>query len=177
MEKLKVITRGHTDRTAKASDAEARDTVADACGDAAVAFMTKGAIGWDKLDLVLWLTGPYTRATRTSDELAKMNDDSGPASSPPESEEPISEETVGALVQRVQLELRSCFGATASASVRGTIVADAVGRGLVRKAFQVDMWVPVRRPRMRLRDRVCSLFVAEHLNSASSDARSSQRSS
>src|SRR5262245_43717201 len=39
-------------------------TLSEECREAALAFMGGVASGWDKIDLALWLTGPYARATR-----------------------------------------------------------------------------------------------------------------
>ena len=41
-----------------------RDDVSNECREAALELMAGAARGWDKLDLVLWLTGSYHRATR-----------------------------------------------------------------------------------------------------------------
>src|SRR5438067_2120508 len=55
-----------------------RETVSEECRLAALELMAGAAKGWDKLDLVLWLTGPYHRATRhvpRGERTAHVEDD------------------------------------------------------------------------------------------------------
>ena len=60
-----VMAFGTGDRSSRhpVADGSTRETLAEDCRNAALSFMTGVGEGWDKLDLALWLTGDYARAT------------------------------------------------------------------------------------------------------------------
>lgn len=136
-----------------------RGSVAAECRAAALAFMNGVTGGWDKLDLVLWLTGAYAHATRhvaRGERVAGMTDESD-----------IDPEIVDALVTRVRAQLIAALERAALAEGALDFAVEAMDRGLVRRSVDVDgevVWVPADTARMRLRDRVRSLFAADYLN-------------
>lgn len=139
-----------------------RESVTNECREAALAFMAGVAAGWDKLDLVLWLTGPYARATRHAGRGERNVAVTGD-----EDDHEISEETLEDVMTRARQQvMASLEGAVLDL---GTLdfADDSVERGLVRRAIDGDgrvLWVPVDGPRMRLRDRVRALFAADYLD-------------
>ena len=121
--------------------------------------MSGVAAGWDKLDLALWLTGPYARATRHAkrgERVAGVSD-----------ADEIADETIESLVTRVRGQLIASLEKGALEYGTLEFTDDIVERGLVRKAVDADgrdAWIPVDAPRMRLRDRLQALFAADYLN-------------
>jgi hypothetical protein len=136
-----------------------RDSVAAECREAALSFVNGSAAGWDKLDLVLWLTGPYARSTRhvpRGERVAGLDDDTD-----------FSHATLEELVTRVRAQLVASLETAALREGTLEFAVDAMDRGLVRRALDADgevVWVPADNTRMRLRDRVRSLFAADYLN-------------
>lgn len=149
----------------RVEDDSTRESIAAECREAAIAFMSGVASGWDKLDLALWLTGPYARATRHAkrgERVASLND----ASSPDQTTE-IADETLESLVTRVRGQVLASLEKGALELGALDFSNDVVERGLVRKvvdAEERDAWIPVDAPRMRLRDRILALFTADYLN-------------
>lgn len=140
-------------------DGSTRQSLAEDCREAALSFMSGVAAGWDKLDLALWLTGPYARATRHGkhgERVAAMHEG-----------EVIDDETIESLVTRVRGQLIASLEKAALEFGALDFADEMVERGLVRKVIDAegrDAWVPVDGARMRLRDRLRSLFVADYLN-------------
>lgn len=141
-------------------DGATRASIAADCREAALGFMSGTSTGWDKLDLVLWLTGPYARATRHSKRGERVADLGG---------EEIAEETIEGLVVRARGQLLACLERASLSGGALDFADEVVARGLVRKALAADgeeVWVPIDASRLRLRDRVGALFVADALNDA-----------
>lgn len=140
-------------------DGASRDSVAAESREAAVAFMNGVPKGWDKLDLALWLTGPYARATGhvpRGERVAGMTD-----------ETEVDPGTVDELVTRVRSQLVAALEKAALSEGTLDFAVEAMDRGLVRRAIDRDgeiVWVPVDSARLRLRDRLRSLFAADYLN-------------
>lgn len=149
----------------RVDDDATRESVAAECREAAIAFLSGVPTGWDKLDLALWLTGPYARATRHAkrgERVARLCD----PSNPDETAE-IADETVESLVTRVRGQVIASLEKAALELGALDFSQDMVDRGLVRKVVDAegrDAWVPVDAPRMRLRDRLFALFAADYLN-------------
>lgn len=136
-----------------------RDTVSEECREAALAFMSGVAGGWDKLDLVMWLTGSYARAARHSQHGERVADLMGSAE--------VVEEELTEIVTRARAQLVASLERAVLEDGALDFAEDAVQRGLVRTAVDLDgeeVWIPVDSARMRLRDRVRSLFAADYLN-------------
>jgi hypothetical protein len=151
------------------ADGVTRERVSEECREAALAFMDGVARGWDKLELALWLTGPYARATRhlPREDASRVPTRGG--SEPGAGAEPraIRNESIENLVIRVRGQLLAALEKAALELGSLEFVGEMVERGHVRKVVDAegrDAWVPVDSPRMRLRDRVRSLFVADYLD-------------
>lgn len=136
-----------------------RDSVAAECREAALSFVNGVAAGWDKLDLVLWLTGPYARTTRHVPRGERVAGLDG--------ELDVTSESIEDLVTRVRAQIIASLETAALNEGTLEFAVEAMDRGLVRRALDVDgevVWVPADNTRMRLRDRVRSLLAADYLN-------------
>lgn len=140
-------------------EGETRETVAAECREAALFFVNGAAAGWDKLDLVLWLTGPYARSTRhvsRGERVTGLDEESD-----------VSYASLEELVTRVRGQLVASLESAVLSGGTLDFAIDAMDHGLVRRAVDVDgeiVWVPEDHTRMRLRDRVRSLLAADYLN-------------
>jgi hypothetical protein len=140
-------------------DGSTRESVAAECREAALTFMSGVASGWDKIDLALWLTGPYARATGhvpRGERVAGLSAD-----------REIDAETIEDLVVRVRSQILASLEKAALSDGALEFAVEAMDRGLVSRAADPDgenIWVPVDSARLRLRDRVRSLFAADYLN-------------
>jgi len=142
-----------------------RETIAAECREAALAFMSGVAGGWEKIDLARWLTGPYARATRHCQHGERAHvDERAPRSANGSIIRPAAVEDLLTLTRgRILAALEKA--ALSDGSLE--FADDAIDRGFVRRAIdedRIEVWVPVDGPRMRLQDRVRSLFVADYLN-------------
>lgn len=140
-------------------DGSTRESIAEECRAASLSFMSGVALGWDKLDLAMWLTGPYSRATRHAKhgERVAAISDAGE----------IGDASIEALVTRVRGQLLASLEQAALKHGKLDFTDEAVERDLIRKVVDADgrdAWIPVDAPRMRLRDRLQSLFAADYLN-------------
>jgi hypothetical protein len=146
----------------KLHDGSTRHSLAEECRMTALSFMSGVAQGWTKVDLALWLSGPYARATRHGkhekhEDIAALLRDG----------EMISAAAVEDLLTHVRGQLLASLEKAALDFGTLEFSDDIVGRGLVRKVVDAegqDAWVPVDGARMRLRDRLRSLFTADYLN-------------
>lgn len=140
-------------------DGSTRESVASECREAALVFVNGAAAGWDKLDLVLWLTGPYARATRhlpRGERVTGMADEGD-----------VGEEVLDELVTRVRSQIIAALEKAVMSEGTIDFAVEAMDRGLVRRAVDMDgeiVWVPADNTRMRLKDRVRALFAADYLN-------------
>jgi hypothetical protein len=138
---------------------------AEECRRAALEFMAGVAAGWDKLDLAVWLNGPYALASGYAPRgvrAGRSGEHAIGADVPPRIEEPAIEHLL------VSVRGQILAGLELAALDHGTpdFIEDALIAQHVRR---VDVggemgWVPVDITRMRLKDRVASLFVADYLN-------------
>jgi hypothetical protein len=144
-------------------DGATRESIAQDCRSAALSFMSGVAAGWQKLDLAIWLIGPYARATRHASHGERV---SALASSPAEPP-PVDADSVEALVTRVRGQLLASLEKGALQLGSLDFAGNAVKRGWVRQVTDADgrdAWIPVDSARMRLGDRLRSLFAADYLN-------------
>ena len=136
-----------------------RESVSVECRAAALELLSGAASGWDKLDLVLWLTGPYHQATRhlpRGERVLHVEDDAG-----------VEPAAVDELVVRVRGQVLASLEKAALEDGTVDFAEDAAARGIVRRtqdASGEEVWVPVDLARMRLRDRMRSLVAADYLN-------------
>jgi hypothetical protein len=142
-------------------DGSTRESLSEECRAAALSFMTGVGAGWDKLDLALWLTGDYARATRHRKHGERV------ATPTLGVVDEIPAETLEALVVHVRGQLLASLEMAALELGALDFAEAQVARGLVRQMIDADgrdAWVPVDGARMRLRERLESLFAADYLN-------------
>ncbi len=135
-----------------------RDTLSAECRAAALELMSGVAKGWEKIDLARWLTGPYARATRHCQAGERIIR---------EGHGPLASSTIEELMTSTRTRVLAALEKAALSDGSLDFTKDVVDRGFVRRAWDTDgmeAWVPVDASRMRLIDRVRSLFVADYLN-------------
>lgn len=166
----------HADASYALPRAVTAASLAESCRQAGLLFL-EGATAdwWGKAELVAWLEGPYKEATR----FARMNPR---ASSPPpplrpsrpplsgpggaEDEELLHPERIEAVIREARWHVLAALEALALPAGSHAWVERALARGHVvprRDAEGNATWVPVDLRGLRLRDRVESLFAADHL--------------
>jgi len=130
---------------------------AEECRRAALDFMSGVAEGWTKVDLVDWLRGPYAHASRHAPRGAR-------AVRP--SDHVIEEPAIEHLLVSVRGQILAGLELAALAQGTPDFIEDALIAQHVRRVELLGgtAWVPVDVARMRLKDRVASLFVADYLN-------------
>ena len=144
-----------------------RESVAKDCREASLSFMSGVAKGWDKLDLARWLTGPYAHATRHAKRGERVVPLDAPSCDSDSDESEITAATIEALVTRVRGQLLASLEQAALQLGSLDFTDEAIERHLIRKVVDGDggnVWIPVDAPRLRLRDRLRSLFAADYLN-------------
>lgn len=144
------------------SDDGLRRSVSTACRKAALSFMEGTLSRWRKLDLALWLMGPYALATvrprheglRALGELDVGNLGDDPS---------CFADVVASARMRVVTALERAVLEGGSLA----FVERVVERGLIRRIrdrLDRPVWLPVDLRRVSLRERLESLFVADYLN-------------
>jgi hypothetical protein len=137
--------------------------IADEARDAALSFLEGVRTGWDKLDLALWLTGPYARATKwlaRGERVAGLDD-----------EEEISHETIDELLVATRDDVVAALETAIASSGVLDFAEETLAKGHLRRGIDADgddVYVPVDLARLRLRDRIKSLLAADYLNDPSS---------
>lgn len=124
----------------------------------ALELMAGVARGWSKVDLAMWLLGPYARATRYTKHGERTNV-SGRST--------VAAEAIELILQTARARLVSALEEAVDAGGVLDFADEAIDKGFVRRAVDqegFEVWVPVDGARMRLEDRVGSLFVADFLN-------------
>jgi hypothetical protein len=141
-----------------------RETVAAECREAALELMAGVANGWTKVDLVCWLTGPYARATRHCQHGERTLVGEAAVRVP---EGGLDPDTVEELLTTTRGRVLATLEKAALGDGSLDFADDLIERGLVRRARGdegLEVWIPVDAARLRLKDRVGSLFVADYLN-------------
>lgn len=157
MEYLQAFPNGPAERVLE--DGATRESVARESREAALAFLAGVTAGWDKVALVVWLTGAYAHATRHTkhgERVIKLS-----------ALDEIAEVSIEMLLGRVRAQLLASLEAAAREFGVLDFVEETRRRGFVRTlqaADGTDVWVPTDAVGMRLRDRVSSLFAADCLN-------------
>jgi hypothetical protein len=147
-------------RLGRAMSLISRSGVAAECRAAALEFMTGVAEGWSKFDLALWLCGSYSIAARHLGRSERVS----------ESAPPIEPMTIEHLLVHTRSQVLAALELAALPRtghldfMEVALVRQHVIRATRRDEREESVWVPVDRARMRLRDRVQSLFVADCLN-------------
>ena len=121
------------------------------------------ASGWGKRDLARWLTGSYAQATRHCQhgERTLVADGMEPA---PVSIDP---QRIDELLTTTRGRILAALEKAALSDGALDLADEMIDRGFVRRAMDEDgmeVWVPVDGARMRLVDRVRTLFVADYLD-------------
>lgn len=124
---------------------------------AALDFMSGVAEGWTKLDLAVWLNGPYALATRHVPRGLRPVRPGAPA---------IEEPAIEHLLVSVRGQLLAALELAALDGGTPDFIEEALIEQHVRRidVHGETAWMPVDAARMRLKDRVASLFVADYLN-------------
>jgi hypothetical protein len=136
-----------------------RESIAQDCRDAALGFMAGVAAGWDKRALALWLTGPYAQATRHARQGERVAEIA-------ETEE-VEPAAVDELLGHTHAQLMSSLERAGAEVGILDFSEGCIARGHVQKVVDAEgrpAWIPVDGARMRLRDRLRSLFTADYLN-------------
>ena len=135
--------------------------VADACRSAALAFAWSAHNGWGRRELARWLVGPYAHAVAATRTLRG----SGVRAAVVRSE--LDEETIERLLAATHAEiiemLRSIWSWTNDAPTVRATIREGLVAGIVDEASELG-FAPVDSMRMRLVERVRSLFVADYLS-------------
>ncbi len=142
--------------------------VAEACRGAVHAFLGLSEGPVSRRSVAEWLVGPYRAAVATT---RVMQDDRRRSGFVPKFQEsippsaPVNETDLCELVadtrRRVELLIDRCL-----ADPDTSIAGDVVSRGLVERVYDATGeagFVPALRPRMRLRERLVSLILADFL--------------
>jgi hypothetical protein len=127
-----VMAFGTGDRSSRrpVEDGSTRQAIAEECRDAAQSFMEGVARGWDKLDLALWLTGDYARATRHRKHGERVASLEGCAE--------ISEDSIEDLITHVRGQLLASLEKAALDLGSLDFVEAILERGLVRQVVDAD---------------------------------------
>lgn len=141
-------------------DGDSIDTVSAICRAAGVEFLEGVATGWGKRELAEWLSGSYHEA---ASRLGVLDDLRAPSDTPYD----LREARIGALMESARLHTLTMLEELALPHAESDFIDEAITRGFVCPAedeVETPVWVPLDLPRMRLRDRLRSLFVADYLN-------------
>jgi hypothetical protein len=127
---------------------------------AALLSFVNGAEKWSKRDLALWLAGPYTLVTQAAGALVE---------NPPRqarARRAVDPRTIACIVAESVEFARDLLRASMRTDGGGVTAWDAWQRGLIVRcedAYLNEGWVPLDLPRLRMRDRVTSLWAADYL--------------
>lgn len=147
-----------------------RASISADCRDAALSFMRGTLGGWSKRELCEWLVGPYAHATR---HIA--HGERTPSS--PAGHQPLSAATLDALMATTRASVLAALEAAVLCDGTLDFAEDLADRNFVHRAVTLEgtqdedgledvVWIPIDAVRMRLIDRVRSLFAADYLNDA-----------
>lgn len=145
---------------AKKHVGQTRELRADESRRAALELMKGVAEGWTKLDLALWLRGAYAQAVRHAPRVERA----GSSGAHPRA---IGEPTIEHLLVSTRGQLLASLELAVLAGGTPDFIERALIEQHVRRVVDESgeaAWVPADVPRMRLKDRVASLFVADYLN-------------
>jgi hypothetical protein len=135
------------------------NALAGECREAGLAFLDGVLRGWDKSDLAAWLTGPYHRVTQRRGERV-----TNPALFTDQNL--VAVERLEELMLRARVEVVTTLSEASRSGGSIVFVGEAIRRGGIlptRTSDDADAWAPVDVLRMRLTDRVLSLFAADYL--------------
>jgi hypothetical protein len=134
--------------------------VADACRSAALGFAWSAHHGWGRRELARWLVGPYAHAVAATRSLRASGTRRAVV------HRPLDEATVEDLLVTTRAEiiemLRGVWSWNSDARAVRARIDEGLVAGIVDEASDLG-YAPVDNVRMRLVDRVRSLFVADYL--------------
>lgn len=134
--------------------------VANACRSAALGFAWSAHNGWGRRELARWLVGPYAHAVAATRALRASG------TRPAVVHRVLDEQTVEELLSTTRTEiiemLRGVWSWTHDARTARARIGEGLVAGMVDEAGGLG-FAPIDNVRMRLVDRVRSLFVADHL--------------
>lgn len=136
--------------------------IADECRAAALSFVN-GACTWDKLDLALWLSGAYSRATSHIAHVPRLPADAEPTTV---LDRPLEAEVVSRVLLHTHDMVMETLRAASNPEYAEAIAAMAMSNNLIAPCEDEQGrqgWAPVSRPRVVLADRVVSLVAADFL--------------
>ena len=134
--------------------------VVDACRSAALGFAWSAHHGWGRRELARWLVGPYAHAVAATRSLRPSG------MRPAIVRRALDEETVEELLTTARAETIEMLRGVWSWTHDGSAARERIGEGLVAGIVDASSdfgFGPVDNVRMRLVDRVRSLFVADYL--------------
>jgi hypothetical protein len=117
------------------------------------------AEGWTKFDLASWLAGSYAHATRFAPRGERL------ASNGPDSDS-LHDTRIEDVMQNARMHTLALCEELALPRSESDYIDVAIARGFLAAAedeLATPLWVPVDARRMRLRDRVRTLFVVDYL--------------
>jgi hypothetical protein len=131
--------------------------------EAAAEFVRGTTFGWSRRDLAHWLVRQYSPCLVAD---AVVHPDGDPAELPPSAPEGLEEERVERLILDARSSVLRLLADLAWPSEAGVRAKRAIAAGHVIATLDNQgrrHWGPVGRKRMRLADRVASLFLADAL--------------
>lgn len=134
--------------------------VADACRSAALGFAWSAHHDWGRRGLARWLVGPYAHAVAATRSLRASGTRRAVV------HRALDEETIDELLGSARAEiiemLRGVWSWTSDAAAARARITEGLVAGIVDEASDFG-YAPIDDVRMRLVDRVRSLFVADYL--------------
>ncbi len=135
---------------------------------AAAEFVRGTTFGWGRRELATWLVCHYSPCL-VSDATAQKDTQQGCTASLSAASAHLDDERVEQLILDARCSVLRLLSDLGWASQAASLGRDAIGSGFVieqRDPLGQLIWAPVGRNRMRLADRVGSLFIADSLNNA-----------
>ena len=133
---------------------------------AAAEFVRGTTFGWGRRELASWLVCHYSPCL-VSDAAANASAQRACSATLSAASAHLDDERVEQLILDARCSVLRLLSDLAWASRTASLARDAIGSGYViemREPLGQPSWAPVGRNRMRLADRVGSLFIADALN-------------
>jgi hypothetical protein len=124
-----------------------------------VEFLEGVARGWTKRDLAAWLSGPYRDAVTRLGPMDELR-------IPPSEGFDLRPSRLADVMESARLHTLTMLEELALPHGASDFVDEAITARMVtvvEDELETAMWLPVDLPRLRLRDRVRALFVADYL--------------